>query len=408
MVFVTRYRLPGLLLTVPLHTTLAQPASQNYTVLTTLQQPYIDPAVLPSLGPEQRQQQVTYQDGLGRTIQRVQVQASPTQQDLITLITYDVLGRTPVSYLPYVGGNAGAYQATPLPAQAGVYQIMGDRIANDASPWAVTEFEASPLQHIVRQGASISAWQPGVGPAATSTDHTVKYVYRTNVAREVRRWERGTTARAVFSPTYYAPGQLAVTEVRDEQGRVTVEYQGKVGHVVLRKTQLANAITSAQDTTGFLRAQYVYDAWDHLRLVIQPEGNRHLPVAGGTGKLHREVWNGVPGEKVTDLPLVSGANAQQHAELAAAGNWHHHCYTVTLPANATLAISAPSTSLFIMVDEVRLHPVGAAIFTHDPLVGVTSRADATAQPTFYEYDGFQRLLRVKDWLGNILTQQEYH
>jgi uncharacterized protein RhaS with RHS repeats len=47
-------------------------------------------------------------------------------------------------------------------------------------------------------------------------------------------------------------------------------------------------------------------------------------------------------------------------------------------------------------------------FTYDPLIGMTSATDAADKTTYYEYDEFQRLKRVKDEHGNIITHQLYH
>lgn len=61
-------------------------------------------------------------------------------------------------------------------------------------------------------------------------------------------------------------------------------------------------------------------------------------------------------------------------------------------------------------DDVRFHPMDAQMtsYTYKPLVGMTSSSDANNKPTLYEYDGFGRLVLVKDFLGNILKKNEYH
>ncbi|WP_226390534.1 hypothetical protein [Penaeicola halotolerans] len=64
----------------------------------------------------------------------------------------------------------------------------------------------------------------------------------------------------------------------------------------------------------------------------------------------------------------------------------------------------------ILIDEVRLHPVGSQMstYTYDPLVGVTSMTDANHVTVYYEYDYAQRLKCIKDEKGNILQQFEYN
>ncbi|MDO6433268.1 hypothetical protein Q4E93_21840 [Flavitalea sp. BT771] len=61
------------------------------------------------------------------------------------------------------------------------------------------------------------------------------------------------------------------------------------------------------------------------------------------------------------------------------------------------------------IDELRLYPQGAQMTTYayDPLVGMTSQCDISSRLTYYEYDGLQRLLRIRDMDGNIVKQYEY-
>jgi len=62
------------------------------------------------------------------------------------------------------------------------------------------------------------------------------------------------------------------------------------------------------------------------------------------------------------------------------------------------------------VDDVRVYPVDAQIstYTYEPLVGVTSVTDTNGRSTRYEYDAYGRLSRVRNHLGQILSQQQYH
>lgn len=47
-------------------------------------------------------------------------------------------------------------------------------------------------------------------------------------------------------------------------------------------------------------------------------------------------------------------------------------------------------------------------YTHKPLIGVTSITDPRGQTQFYEYDGMNRLIRIKDHEGNIVEEYEYN
>ncbi|MEZ2339425.1 hypothetical protein AB6735_27530 [Mucilaginibacter sp. RCC_168] len=72
----------------------------------------------------------------------------------------------------------------------------------------------------------------------------------------------------------------------------------------------------------------------------------------------------------------------------------------------TYTISIPNGQ----IDDVRFCPVDAQMttYTYDPLVGMTSSTDAKGETTTYEYDGFQRLMNVKDKDGNIVKHMDYH
>ncbi len=47
-------------------------------------------------------------------------------------------------------------------------------------------------------------------------------------------------------------------------------------------------------------------------------------------------------------------------------------------------------------------------YTYDPLIGVTSITDARGATVYYEYDDFNRLVRVKDQEGNVVTEHAYN
>ncbi len=71
---------------------------------------------------------------------------------------------------------------------------------------------------------------------------------------------------------------------------------------------------------------------------------------------------------------------------------------------------ATTASGSFYISEIRVYPYNAKITSYTWLLGVgmTSQTNADGEITFYEYDGFNRLFRIKDKSGNVLNQYDYH
>lgn len=224
---------------------------------------------LDGLTVEQRQQVVTYFDGLGRRMQTVQTQGSPKKMDIVQPVEYDAFGRESKKYLPYAAsGTAGSYRSTALTDVISFYQQEIQGVGSSPYPYAETEFEASPLNRVQQQGAPGDVWQPA-SSGVTGSGHTVKLNYRANAAEEVRLWAYAFDSGKFTSPGFYEAGQLYVTKTRDEEENLTVEYTDKQGRVVMKRVEL-------DEETGFADTHSVYDDLGNLRLVIQPQGVRQL------------------------------------------------------------------------------------------------------------------------------------
>jgi hypothetical protein len=83
--------------------------------------------------------------------------------------------------------------------------------------------------------------------------------------------------------------------------------------------------------------------------------------------------------------------------------WTYYEHQVT--GQTTITVSGTGN-----IDELRLYPKGAQMttYTYSPLVGITSSVDAKNSPIYYEYDGLQRLINIKDKDGNIVKHFDYH
>jgi len=214
----------------------------------------------------------------------VQTQASPTKKDIVQPIAYDAVGRETRQYLPYTGGSNGYYKTEaldlanyPNSQQYLFYQPSritgdGDVRASDPKPYSATQFEDSPLNRVLESGATGEAFLA----------KPVKAMTRTNVANEVRyftyAFNTDGTYGTVSSPGFYGAGQLTVAEMTDEHRPKSLEYKNKEGLLVLKKVQLI-AATSLTDA-HFAFIYHIYDRFNQLRMVIQPEGVATLPTTG--------------------------------------------------------------------------------------------------------------------------------
>lgn len=86
-----------------------------------------------------------------------------------------------------------------------------------------------------------------------------------------------------------------------------------------------------------------------------------------------------------------------------AGGWTY--YQHLLPSgNATVTISGTTG-----IDEMRLYPQNSRMstFTYDPLVGMIAKGGENNEIALYEYDGFNRLVNIRDVDRNILKRTDY-
>ncbi|MDP4207636.1 MAG: DUF6443 domain-containing protein, partial [Bacteroidota bacterium] len=202
-------------------------------------------------------EEVTYHDGLGRPSQKTLINNSPSGKDVIVPIAYDDFGREAVKYLPYTLDKAGAFDESALTSQSSFYQNSPNGITKDAYPFAVTQFEASPLNRVQKQGAPGETWQPD--------KHPVSIDYLTNTGSEALLWRVDTNGNLALSSQnngYYAAGELYVTKTTDENQDSIKEYKDKEGHVVMK---------SVYDGAVWLKTCYVYDDFGLLRYVLPPK-----------------------------------------------------------------------------------------------------------------------------------------
>ncbi|MFI5185585.1 MAG: hypothetical protein ACHQF0_02605 [Chitinophagales bacterium] len=104
--------------------------------------------------------------------------------------------------------------------------------------------------------------------------------------------------------------------------------------------------------------------------------------------------------KTGGSPTINGSVLSN--PIASHNGWNFYSKTVSGVTTITVGGSG-------LIDELRLYPKDASMttFTYEPLIGVTSIADANSTVNFYLYDSVNRLKIIKDKDLNVLKQYDY-
>lgn len=236
-----------------------------------------------------------YLDGLGRAVQTVNRQASPNAKDLVAPNIYDVYGREAYQYLPYVASGTadGRFKTNPFADEATDLQ---NRYLGETTFYGKTVFEASPLQRPIKNFAPGNSW---AGSEGSANEHAITKQYLVNTVNDgVRIWhidnvDAGCSNDAQLSAynipvstANYDVGELFKFVTTDEQGKISVEFKDKEGHLVLKKVQIADNPSLAH--AGWLCTYYVYDDFGQLRFVIPPKAVDQL-ISNGSWALSNDV-----------------------------------------------------------------------------------------------------------------------
>jgi hypothetical protein len=219
----------------------------------------------------QKTETTKYLDGLGRTMQTVATQASPSMQDIVTPVVYDAYGRQYRSFLPFTNGSNGLMKTSILDANnnySGVavsFYTNTPNVAADSQPFAQSVFEPSPLNRVVEQGAPGVTYQPGTG-------HAIKKSYQNNQTGEVLLFTHDpATGLILLAPgRYYNPGTLYANRTTDEHGNDAIEYVDWESRTVCKKVQYKTDTDGV--TKKYASTYYIFDDMGNLVVVLPPDG----------------------------------------------------------------------------------------------------------------------------------------
>ena len=291
---------------------IAWPPTVNYVRIRTALGPVSSAPTFHSAGYAVVQEATTYSDGLGRTIQVVNRQMSPTGKDFVTPTVIDQYGREPSTYLPYQSSTGdGAFKSDVANEQfQAFYNKPG--LENEFYFVGKTIYEPSPLNRVIKKNAAGTSWAaddqiysdnfynvPGKG---------IEMIYRLNHEDDsIRRWAIGydslrynaadSTRNIPYTIGMYTNAELRIITTRDEDGNMISEYKDSDGKIILKKVILTDSLTG-KDISKSLLTYYIYDDFDRLRFVITPKAtawlNKHSwsfssPGAGGLSTVVRHL-----------------------------------------------------------------------------------------------------------------------
>ncbi|WP_345106635.1 DUF6443 domain-containing protein, partial [Mucilaginibacter panaciglaebae] len=239
---------------------LAQTSGTNYLRTRIPQIPVTDTSKLDTIPIQRQAVSIQYSDGLGRTMQSIQVQGSPGLKDMIVPFTYDNMGRSVKSYLPYADqgtlGSGGYFRSGATTSAVNFYSPTAPgapKIPTDTSPFAVSVYETSPLGRVVEQGEVGAVSQPGTG-------HTVRASYQVNSDTDgIKNYVDDITGILTFP---YAAGTLTKTVVTDENGHRLAVWKDLQGRTVTR--------TQLDAPSPYYSTDYYYNDLGQLTYIFTP------------------------------------------------------------------------------------------------------------------------------------------
>jgi RHS repeat-associated protein len=237
-------------------------------------------------------QTTQYLDGLGRPLQAVARQGSLATNsapvDLVSPVVYDGSGREQYKFLPFAasneGGNThiddGAFKLNPFQQQA---TFSAAQYPGEAYYYSKAVFDGSPFNKVTKSMAPGNSW------VGSSRGIAVKESFNTDID-DVKIWHVAGGGAGSFGmyavAGVYPAGELFKTIITDEAGNQVIEFKDKEGKVILKKVQIGSAGDdgTGSNYTDWLCTYYIYDDFNNLRCVIQPEAVKAmaLPVNNWT------------------------------------------------------------------------------------------------------------------------------
>lgn len=233
--------------------------------------PTIETTNVTSLLQSQKIETIAYFDGLGRPKQNIGVRAGGGNQDVITYIEYDAFGRQVKDYLPYAEvSSCGLYRSDALSSSESFYN--SDKYENTTNPYSEKQFEASPLNRVLKQAAPGIDWRIKIDSSIEGSScfdgHSPNF--NSSTCSDYRNFVYNTTSINMdyYDPSYY-------------------EYNTSIGITYRENNPLPpmDGINSGSDHS--IKFEYQLNTGNEVRLYgvdLTIVSNTYLPMlTGGSG-----------------------------------------------------------------------------------------------------------------------------
>ena len=228
---------------------------------------YLSP-VTTSSNTAKQLQSVTYNDGMGRVKQVINIKASPTGKDIVTKVEYDGFGRQVKDFLPMPQSSTtnGAIYST-------VSESIGAPLYESTAPYySFKDLEDSPLNRLMSTTAP-GSW------SLNNKKNGIKYELNSLINDKVLRfspitkWSQTDLATndnelKLHKSKYYEDNMLYKTIITDEDGLINIEFKNSEEQTILNRKILSS--TEAADT------YYIYNEYNQLAFVFPPELSKKI------------------------------------------------------------------------------------------------------------------------------------
>ncbi|WP_192350457.1 DUF6443 domain-containing protein [Algoriphagus sp. Y33] len=252
--------------------TLTIPSIPSSANLNVVREYFFNVPVLLLLGSptkEQAQIKTSYFDGLGRPIQDVYYQLSPTGKDLVKPYVFDTFKREKYGLGIYPSTTAtGKINLTPGTAYTSRLSTI---YTSEGNYFTRIQYENSPNNKVIKTSAPGNSW--------SGSNKGVSVSERLNASNEnIRRFElvAGQTESTYLG--LYPSNELVVERTVDEDGKISEIFTNFLGQKILSRVA-----TVSNPGTGFsdwLWTYFIYDHKGRLAYSLLPEGARLCNNAG--------------------------------------------------------------------------------------------------------------------------------